>query len=45
MTDVGQETPQTRNGRVETSHNTRTDTERAGSDYYGILPIKEQTWT
>jgi formate-dependent nitrite reductase membrane component NrfD len=45
MTDVSQETPQTRNGRVETSHHPRTDPERAGSDYYGIPPIKEHTWT
>ena len=45
MTDVGQETPQTRNGRVETSHHPRTDPEREGRDYYGIPPIKEHTWT
>ena len=43
MTDVGQETPQTRNGQVETSHHPRTDPERR--DYYGIPPIKEHTWT
>jgi formate-dependent nitrite reductase membrane component NrfD len=29
-------------GRVETSHHPRT---REGSDYYGIPPIKEHTWT
>jgi formate-dependent nitrite reductase membrane component NrfD len=44
MTDVGQETPQTRNGRVETSHHPRADPERE-NDYYGIPPIKEHTWT
>ncbi len=45
MTDVGQETPQTRNGRVETSHHPRTDPGREAQDYYGIPPIKEHTWT
>jgi formate-dependent nitrite reductase membrane component NrfD len=45
MTDVGQETPQTGNGRVETSHHPRTDPEREGRDYYGIPPVKEHTWT
>jgi formate-dependent nitrite reductase membrane component NrfD len=43
MTDVGQETPLDRDGRVETSHHPRTDPERR--DYYGIPPIKEHTWT
>ncbi len=45
MTDIGQETPQMGNGRVETSHHPRTDPEREGRDYYGIPPIKEHTWT
>ncbi len=45
MTDVGQETQQGQGGRVETSHHPRTDPEREGSDYYGIPPIKEHTWT
>ncbi len=45
MTDATQETPQTTNGRVETSHHPRTDPEREGRDYYGIPPIKEHTWT
>src|SRR5215216_785659 len=39
------ETPQTRDGRVETSHHPRTDTERDERNYYGIPPIKEHTWT
>jgi formate-dependent nitrite reductase membrane component NrfD len=39
------DTPQTGNGRVEPSHHPRTDREREGSDYYGIPPIKEHTWT
>jgi formate-dependent nitrite reductase membrane component NrfD len=43
MTDATRETPQTGNGRVETSRHPRTD--REGSDYYGIPPIKEHTWT
>ena len=45
MADTTRETPQTGNGHVETSHHPRTDPERAGSDYYGIPPIKEHTWT
>jgi formate-dependent nitrite reductase membrane component NrfD len=45
MADTTRETPQTGNGRVETSHHPRTDREREGSDYYGIPPIKEHTWT
>jgi formate-dependent nitrite reductase membrane component NrfD len=45
MADVTQDTPQTGNGRVETSHHPRTDRGREGNDYYGIPPIKEHTWT
>src|SRR5918997_1714332 len=45
MADSTRETPQTGNGRVETSHHPRTDPEREGRDYYGIPPIKEHTWT
>jgi formate-dependent nitrite reductase membrane component NrfD len=45
MADVRQATPQEGDGRVETSHHPRTDTEREGRDYYGIPPIKEHTWT
>jgi formate-dependent nitrite reductase membrane component NrfD len=45
MADTTRETPQTGNGRVETSHHPRTDPEREGRDYYGIPPIKEHTWT
>jgi formate-dependent nitrite reductase membrane component NrfD len=45
MTDTTRETPQTGDGRVETSHHPRTDPEREKSDYYGIPPIKEHTWT
>jgi formate-dependent nitrite reductase membrane component NrfD len=45
VADVTQGTPQTGNGRVETSHHPRTDPEREGRDYYGIPPIKEHTWT
>jgi formate-dependent nitrite reductase membrane component NrfD len=45
MTDATRETTPSGNGRVETSHHPRTDREREGSDYYGIPPIKEHTWT
>src|SRR5215216_7615114 len=45
MSDPTRETPQTGNGRVETSHHPETDPEREGRDYYGIPPIKEHTWT
>jgi len=45
MADTTRETAQMGNGRVETSHHPRTDPEREGSDYYGIPPIKEHTWT
>ena len=45
MADTTRETPQTGDGRVETSHHPRTDPEREGRDYYGIPPIKEHTWT
>jgi len=45
VADVTRETPQTGNGRVETSRHPRTDPEREGRDYYGIPPIKEHTWT
>ena len=41
MADVRQE----RDGRVETSHHPETDPERDDSNYYGIPPIKEHTWT
>ena len=43
MADTTRETPQ--DGRVETSHHPRTDSEREERDYYGIPPIKEHTWT
>jgi formate-dependent nitrite reductase membrane component NrfD len=43
MSDTARETPQTGNGRVETSHHPRA--RREGGDYYGIPPIKEPTWT
>jgi formate-dependent nitrite reductase membrane component NrfD len=45
MTDATRETTPSGDGRVETSHHPRTDRERGGSDYYGIPPIKEHTWT
>ena len=45
MTDTRRETPQQRNGQVETSHHPRTDAEREDQGYYGIPPIKEHTWT
>jgi len=45
MADTTRETAQMGNGSVETSHHPRTDPEREGSDYYGIPPIKEHTWT
>ena len=45
MADVRRESRQERDGRVETSHHPETDPEREGSNYYGIPPIKEHTWT
>ena len=45
MADTTRETAQSGDGRVETSHHPRADRERGGSDYYGIPPIKEHTWT
>jgi formate-dependent nitrite reductase membrane component NrfD len=45
MTDIRQEAPQQRNGKVETSHHPRTDPERKDRGYYDIPPIKEHTWT
>ena len=45
MADVRQESRQERDGRVETSHHPETDPEREDSNYYGIPPIKEHTWT
>jgi len=45
MADATRETRQMGDGRVETSHHPRTDREREGTDYYGIPPIKEHTWT
>ena len=45
MTDATRETAPSGDGRVETSHHPRADPEREGSDYYGIPPIKEHTWT
>jgi formate-dependent nitrite reductase membrane component NrfD len=45
MTDATREATPSGDGRVETSHHPRADRERGGSDYYGIPPIKEHTWT
>ena len=45
MAEATQETPQQRNGHVDTSHHPRTDPERQDQGYYGIPPIKEHTWT
>ena len=45
MTDVGQETPQQHNGRVETSHHPQSDSRRDDRNYYGIPPIKHAHWT
>ena len=50
MAEATQETPQQRNGQVEngkpeTSHHPRTDSERQDQGYYGIPPVKEHTWT
>ncbi len=45
MAETTRETPQQRNGHVETSHHPRTDSERRDQGYYGIPPIKEHTWT
>src|SRR5215217_7422341 len=45
MTDVGQETPQQQNGKVETSHHPETDSRREDKNYYGIPPIKHAHWT
>ncbi len=45
MAEATQETPQQRNGHVETSHHPRTDSQRQDQGYYGIPPVKEHTWT
>ena len=45
MTDVGQETTQRQNGKVETSHHPEADTRRDDKNYYGIPPIKHAHWT
>jgi formate-dependent nitrite reductase membrane component NrfD len=45
MTDVGQETTQQQNGKVETSHHPEADSRRDGKNYYGIPPIKHAHWT
>jgi formate-dependent nitrite reductase membrane component NrfD len=45
MTDATREATPSGDGRVETSPHPRADRERGGSDYYGIPPIKEHTWT
>jgi formate-dependent nitrite reductase membrane component NrfD len=45
MTDVGQETPQQQNGKVETSHHPEADSRRSDKGYYGVPPIKHAHWT
>src|SRR3712207_3872482 len=45
MTDVGQETTQQQNGKVETSHHPEADSRRDGKNYYDIPPIKHAHWT
>src|SRR5215207_2090046 len=45
MTDVGQETPQQQNGKVESSHHPEADSRREDKNYYGIPPIKRAHWT
>jgi formate-dependent nitrite reductase membrane component NrfD len=45
MTDVGQETTQQQNGKVETSHHPEADSRRDEKNYYGIPPIKHAHWT
>jgi formate-dependent nitrite reductase membrane component NrfD len=45
MTDVGQETTQQQNGKVETSHHPEADPRRDDKNYYGIPPIKHAHWT
>jgi formate-dependent nitrite reductase membrane component NrfD len=45
MTDVGQETTQQQNGKVETSHHPEADSRRDDKNYYGIPPIKHAHWT
>jgi formate-dependent nitrite reductase membrane component NrfD len=45
MTDVGQETTQQHNGKVETSHHPEADSRRGDKNYYGIPPIKHAHWT
>src|SRR5215207_11606176 len=45
MTDVGQETPQQQDGKVETSHHPEADSRREDKNYYGIPPIKHAHWT
>jgi formate-dependent nitrite reductase membrane component NrfD len=45
MTDVTQESRQSQNGKVETSHHPETDPQREDKNYYGIPPIKKAHWT
>jgi len=45
MTDVGQETTQQQDGKVETSHHPEADSRRGDKNYYGIPPIKHAHWT
>jgi formate-dependent nitrite reductase membrane component NrfD len=45
MTDVGQETTQRQNGKVETSHHPEADSRGGDKNYYGIPPIKHAHWT
>ena len=45
MTDVTQEARQQHNGKVETSHHPKTDSQRGDKNYYGIPPIKKAHWT
>src|SRR5919107_3813573 len=45
MTDVGQETPQQQNEKVESSHHLEADSLRGDKNYYGIPPIKHAHWT
>jgi formate-dependent nitrite reductase membrane component NrfD len=45
MTDVGQETTQQQDGKVETSHHPEADSRREDRGYYGVPPIKHAHWT
>ena len=45
MSEATSESVQQSNGKVETSHHSKTDPKRKDKNYYGIPPIKRAHWT